>query len=55
MVSKVILEYEWMSSSASHSFTGPPGPYSADTFLALEYPNHFLSLELDAWVGTKKC
>ena len=55
MVFKVILEYEWMSSSASHSFTGPPAPYSGDTFWALEYPNHFLSLELDAWVGTKKC
>ena len=36
MVSKVILEYEWMSSSASHSFTGPPAPYSGpgDTFLS---------------------
>ena len=55
MVFKVILEYEWMSSSASHSFTGPPAPYSGDTFWALEYPNHFLSLKLDAWVGTKKC
>ena len=32
MVFKVILEYEWMSSSASHSFTGPLGPYSGDRF-----------------------
>ena len=41
MVSKVILEYEWMSSSASHSFTGPPGPYSGDFFKPLSIPATF--------------
>ena len=54
MVSKVILEYEWMSSSASHSFTGPPGPYSGDTFLSPWVSQPLFELRTGCMGGNQK-
>ena len=54
MVSKVILEYEWMSSSASHSFTGPLGPYSGDTFLSPWVSQPLFELRTGCMGGNQK-
>ena len=54
MVSKVILEYEWMCSSASHSFTGPPGPYSGDTFLSPWVSQPLFELRTGCMGGNQK-
>ena len=54
MVFKVILEYEWMSSSASHSFTGPLGPYSGDTFLSPWVSQPLFELRTGCMGGNQK-
>ena len=54
MVFKVILEYEWMSSSASHSFTGPPAPYSGNTFLSPGVSQPLFELRTGCMGGNQK-
>ena len=48
----------WGGTSIWHRIVGPAGPHFGDIAdkdknYPLSLPTHFLSLELDAWVGAK--